>query len=119
MKLRPLAAALALGLAVTTVPTIALAEDIDLGDGPAVAGMAWDEDSGRLFVSREDAPGEVQLLDEAGESVGTITFSAQPESVQAVNLEDGQLYVADIGDPQLERELVVVYGMNAEEGQQG
>ncbi|MCC2592024.1 hypothetical protein LKO27_01080 [Tessaracoccus sp. OS52] len=116
--LRRLLTALVFGLAVTSLPTVASADDIALDGISSVSGIYWDEDSGTLYVSAADAPGEVQMLDESGESIGQVSYSAQPESVQGLAVHAGQLYIADIGDEAGQRDFVSVFGVTPADGQQ-
>lgn len=118
LTLRRFAAALLLGLLVTAVPALAQADDVDLGATTEVVGLAWDDASETLFVSAAAAPGTVQMLGADGTATGEITFTGDPESVQGLAHDDGQLHIADIGDPAADREFVTVFAVNPTDGQQ-
>lgn len=118
MTIRRLAAALCLGLLVTTFPVLAAADDVDLGATTDVVGLAWDPGTENLFVSAAAEPGTVNMVGADGTEAGQITFTGEPESVQALAHDAGQLYVADIGDPSADREFVTVFAVNPEAGPQ-
>lgn len=117
-KFRQLVAAATAGVLFATVPVLALADDIDLGNDQPVAGMAWDDEQGRLFLTDADAPGAVAMVDASGAAVGELTFSGQPESVQGLELVDDLLHIADIGDPDGTRDFITVFAVPAADGQQ-
>ncbi|TRY20099.1 hypothetical protein FOJ82_04330 [Tessaracoccus rhinocerotis] len=118
MTFRRLAAALSLGLLATAVPALAHADDVDLGGTTDVVGLAWDEGAETLYVSAAGTPEAVQMVGRDGTAAGEITFTGGPQSVQGLALDDGQLHIADIGDPDADREFVTVFAVAPEAGQQ-
>lgn len=118
LTFRRFAAALSLGLLVTAVPALAHADDIDLGDATEVVGLAWNEDAETLYVSAAATPDAVQMVGSDGTAAGEITFGGDPESVQGLAHDGGQLYIADIGDPDGDRDFVTVFAVTPEDGRQ-
>lgn len=117
-NLRRCIAAVTAGLLLVTAPALALAVDLDLGaEAPAATGIAWDDGAERLFVA--DESGAVRVVEAPGVEVGELTFSGEPQSVQALALDAGVLHIADIGDAAGDRDAVTVFGVTAEPGQQG
>lgn len=117
-NLRRCIAAVTAGLLLVTAPALALAVDLDLGaDAPTATGIAWDDEAERLFVA--DESGAIRVVEAPGVEVGEVAFSGEPQSVQALALDAGVLHVADIGDVSGDRDLITVFGVTAEPGQQG
>lgn len=110
-------AALALaGLVVSLAGIPAAADDLELPDaGAAVTGVAWDDDAKHLFAVSEAHGASILVTDDKGEKVGNLDFGAQPESVQALALHKGHLYVGDIGG---NRKEIVVHRVKAAVGEQ-
>lgn len=105
-------------LGIATAPTAA-AEPITLPDMDSLTGIAWDSDGEQLLaVSDTDTTGTISLFDEAGVATGTITFGAEPESVQAIAVHEGQAYIADIGDETGSRDMVTIYQVEIADGKQ-
>lgn len=110
-----LAAGIAAGL--VTVPSGVAAADIPLPDSRPV-GIAWDDSRDRLFVADQSSQESLLVLEEDGRRTGTLTFSGKPTSLQALALNDGMLYMADIGDRHRDRDHVTVFGVLPETGHQ-
>lgn len=106
--------AVGLGAAVSASP--ALADDVDLGAAApdAVTGIAWDEGSGEVLVA--DAAGAITARDPAAGTDRQVTFTGAPESVQALGLFGGMLYIGDVGDEDANREFVSVFRVDPQPG---
>lgn len=109
VMMRKLAAGLALGVGLSAAAVPAMAQDIEPpADVTPVVGMAFDADSGGLWLAGPDADSFVNT--ETGHEV---SFSGNPESVQALAWSNDRLYIADIGDPDASREYVVVFRLGS------
>lgn len=103
---RRTAAALALGIALSAPAAPALAEDIAPPDGTTpVVGMAYDGSDGLWLAGPEADSGVITHSTDGRE----VTFSADPESVQALAWSGDRLWIADIGDESAQRGFVVVF----------
>lgn len=107
--MRKLAAGLALGVGLSAAAVPAMGEDIEPPENATpVVGMAFDADTGGLWLAGPDANSFVNT--ETGHEV---SFSGNPESVQALAWSNDRLYIADIGDPDASREYVVVFRLGS------
>lgn len=98
-------------LALATVAVPALADDWPpLPDGTGdIVGMAWDPRHSRLWIAADEADdGTLVGIDRDG-TTRTMQLGKDVESVQALAIHDGRLYVADIGDADGRRERIVVH----------
>lgn len=91
---------------VITIPDPALAQS---------NGLAADFYNGLYWVANPspEGTGVVQGLQADGTLAGEVTFDAQLVDVQALSFFEGQLYIGDIGDPNKERENIVVYRLES------
>lgn len=104
----------ALGLGAAVAATPALADDIDLGpeSSDAITGIAWDGASEEVMVA--DESGTITARDpEAGED-RPVTFTGDPDSVQALSLFKNMLYIGDVGDEGGDRDFVTVFRIDPE-----
>lgn len=108
----------AVGLALLLVggfPAVAAAEDtvaFTIRDSRITesSGLARDVAGGLYWtVNDSGSDGTVYGLEPDGSLRGTLNYRATPVDVEAVAVRDEQLYVADIGDNDADRELVTVY----------
>lgn len=60
-------------------------------------------------ANRTSDQGRVYAVDDAGDTVGTLDFRADPTDVEALAYGDGRLYVGDIGDVDQKRTQITVY----------
>lgn len=77
--------------------------------------LAADFNNGLYWTANPgpDGTGVVQALYQDGSTAGQVTFDAQLVDVQALSFFEGQLYIGDIGDPNKEREHIVVYRLES------
>lgn len=106
----------AVGLGVTVSASPAQADDVDLGAAApnAVTGIAWDDGSEEVLVT--DAAGAITAKDPSAGDERSIAFTGAPQSVQALGLFDGMLYVGDVGDEGASREFVSVFRVDPKPG---
>jgi hypothetical protein len=97
------------------VPTVAAAEDtiaftVDDARITESSGLAVDP-AGKLYWTVNDSGdrGVAYGIGLDGTVQGTLNFRAQPEDVEAVAVHEDQLYIADIGDNNGERDFVRLY----------
>lgn len=109
------AGALAVGLLATPAAADYLDPDENVGE---IVGLAWDDGAHRLWVAGDDADdGTLIGLTEDGEQA-QLSWSGDIESVQALAIHDGELYVGDIGNEDGDRsELRIFRIRNIEPGQ--
>ncbi len=96
-------------VAAMTLATPALADDIDPPselEGP-ITGVAWNPRT-KEALTVNDA-GKIMAVDASSAKSRPVTFTGQTESVQALSLFDGLLYIADVGDADSSRDLVTVF----------
>lgn len=73
-----------------------------------VVGMAWDDRTDRLWLAGQEADsGSLLGLTEDGDG-SSISFGGEVESVQALAIHEGALYVGDIGDEDESRDSILV-----------
>ena len=113
---RATAAMCALGLGSLAAALPAFADDLALGpDAPAaITGLAWDEGTGEVIVT--DDKGSLSAWSTSEDSHRSVAFTGSTESVQALSMFDGMLYLGDIGDAEATRKFVTVSRINPEEG---
>ena len=108
----------AVGLALLLVggfPAVAAAEDtvaFTIRDSRITesSGLARDAAGGLYWtVNDSGSDGTVYGVEPDGSLRGTLNYRATPVDVEAVAVRDEQLYVADIGDNDADRDLVTVY----------
>lgn len=76
----------------------------------AVTGIAADSATQTYWVTgAASGQGSVQAISSSGKQKGGIGFRADVHSVQALAYHAGRLYVGDIGDSNLDRDLITVY----------
>ena len=116
---RAAAAMCALGLGSLSAALPAFADDLALGpDAPAaITGLAWDEGTGEVILT--DDKGSLSAWSTSGDSHRSVEFTGSTESVQALSMFDGMLYLGDIGDTEASRKSVSVFRINPEEGAAG
>jgi len=84
-------------------------------DAGELVGAAFDSSSGTIWLAGGRADDGVLVgVSDDGAQV-EISFGEGLVSVQALAFHDGRIYVGDVGDPQGERDLVVVYRLAAAE----
>lgn len=89
-------------------PTTAWAEvEFTIADAAidAPAGLAVDSERGVTWVTNE-TQAKVFALDSSGETLGEVTYTGSPQSVQALSLTSRGLFVGDIGGS---RSTVTIY----------
>ncbi|RMB62092.1 hypothetical protein EAX62_05810 [Tessaracoccus antarcticus] len=106
----------ALGLGGLVAAGPAFADDINLGDSAptAITGLAWDEGAGEVILT--DDKGSITAWSTSGDDERDVTFSGSVESVQALSMFDGMLYIGDIGDEAAARDFVTVFRVGPQEG---
>lgn len=60
-------------------------------------------------VNESDPTGRVYAVGPGGQTRGTLDFNIKPVQIEAVELADTRLYVADIGDPTRSRTQITIY----------
>ena len=110
------AAICALGLGTASAASLARADDIEMPSGvpDTITGMAWSDTTQEVLVT--DEGGRIAAVDTAGKNSRDVAFTGTAESVQALSLFDGMLYVGDIGDESTDREFVTVFRINPDSG---
>lgn len=110
------AAICALGLGTASAASLARADDIEMPSGvpDTITGMAWSDATQEVLVT--DEGGRIAAVDTAGKNSRDVAFTGTAESVQALSLFDGMLYVGDIGDESTDREFVTVFRINPDSG---
>lgn len=109
------AGALAVGLLATPAVADYLDPDENVGE---IVGLAWDDERHRLWIAGDDADdGTLIGLTDDGEQA-QLSWSAEIDSVQALAIHEGELYVGDIGNEDLDRTELRIFRMrNIEPGQ--
>lgn len=108
---RAAVAAVAIGLSAVALP--AAAKDIDPPTGATpVVGMAAAAGTSQLWLAGPQA--DAGTLVEAA-SGDTWTFSGKAQSVQALAWSEGRLWVGDIGDPDADRDEIVLLRLSEPE----
>ena len=74
----------------------------------ALTGLAADPGRYVYWAVSEPTASEVVALRRDGRIAGTMTFTTKVTSVQALAYRNGVLYLADIGDPQRQRDTIAV-----------
>ena len=93
--------------------------DVTISDaGGPLTGVAFDQQSSRLFAVSETGGTNIAVTDATGAKVGAISFSADTESVQGLAVHSGSLYVGDVGDSKGKRNKITVYKLPLEVGNQ-
>lgn len=102
---RAIAAGLTLGLAGVAVAPLAAADITPPDDATPAVGMAWDTTRDALWLAGPGvAKGEIVTTDGVA-----LSISAEPVSVQALAFHEGRIWLGDIGDPDGDRDFIVVY----------
>lgn len=96
--LKRILALVAFAVVLVCSPLQARADDTGfaIADGVNVTGMASDASRGVYWVT-DEAGGAVRAISSSGQTLGTLTYQATTQSVQALSLSRGSLYVGDIG----------------------
>lgn len=93
--------------------------DVTISDaGGPLTGVAFDQQSSRLFAVSETGGTNIAVTDATGAKVGAISFSADTESVQGLAVHSGSLFVGDVGDSKGKRNKITVYKLPLEVGNQ-
>jgi len=93
--------------------------DVTISDaGGPLTGVAFDQQSSRLFAVSETGGTNIAVTDATGAKVGAISFSADTESVQGLAVYSGSLFVGDVGDSKGKRNKITVYKLPLEVGNQ-
>jgi hypothetical protein len=93
--------------------------DVTISDaGGPLTGVAFDQQSSRLFAVSETGGTNIAVTDATGAKVGVISFSADTESVQGLAVHSGSLFVGDVGDSKGKRNKITVYKLPLEVGNQ-
>ena len=93
--------------------------DVTISDaGGPLPGVAFDQQSSRLFAVSETGGTNIAVTDATGAKVGAISFSADTESVQGLAVHSGSLFVGDVGDSKGKRNKITVYKLPLEVGNQ-
>ena len=93
--------------------------DVTISDaGGPLTGLAFDQQSSRLFAVSETGGTNIAVTDATGGKIGDISFSADTESLQGLAVHSGSLYVGDVGDSSGKRDKITVYKLPLEVGNQ-
>ena len=93
--------------------------DVTISDaGGPLTGVAFDQQSSRLFAVSETGGTNIAVTDATGAKVGAISFSADTESLQGLAVHSGSLFVGDVGDSKGKRNKITVYKLPLEVGNQ-
>jgi hypothetical protein len=93
--------------------------DVSIPDaGSPLTGVAFDPQSSQLFAVSEADGTNVLVADAKGTKLGSISFSADTESVQGLAMYGDSLYVGDVGDPKGKRSKITVYKLAPQVGNQ-
>ncbi len=100
------------------VPALASPGDIiTIQDATLTASgaLATDEDRGLYWTANPqgNGGGSVHALNPDGSLAGEVRYDAAPSQVEGLAYFNGQLYVGDVGDPQLSRGAVTVYRLES------
>ncbi|MGA4669087.1 hypothetical protein ACPCG0_04680 [Propionibacteriaceae bacterium Y1923] len=102
------AAVLATSLSFQALPAHAEDTTFAVTSQLELTGLAVDQDLGIYWAVQGAASRNIIAVDSTGTVAGTMTLSEPVTSVQALASRNGVLYVADIGDPQANRETITV-----------